>query len=108
MAKNYTEDLDPAFIEKFDDPTIPESVIRAEISQIALNNEALSRLKEEDEDLKEKKDAAREAGAIYRDGAKQNKLQIRYLRDTLKSRGKDAGEPNSPKGNEIIVNSMAD
>lgn len=75
-----------------DDKTINEK-----IAEIAKNNAALQEAKDQDQDLKDKKAAASEAGAVYREGAKACKQKIKYLRDILAGRGRDAGDAGLPE-----------
>lgn len=56
------------------------------IKDTALYGQALEEEKAKDQDLKSKQDAARTAGATYRDGAKAVKLKIAFARAELKSR----------------------
>ncbi len=88
--KSKFEDLDKDYMTSIESATDDE--IRAKIAQVALNNAALQEAKGEDQQLAELKEQVKEAGAIYREGAKANKLRIEYARYMLDSRGKDSGE----------------
>ena len=66
--------------------------VRQMIAQVSLNQAALMEAKEADEDLKQAKEAAKSAGAVYADGTKTNKQCISYGRDLLKARGKPTGD----------------
>lgn len=90
MAKNKYDDLDPEFKEAAE--KMGEGEIHATITKVNLGYEALMEAKEKDEDLKNKKAIAKEAGAIYREGTKFRKLATSYLRDMLVAKGKPAGE----------------
>ena len=65
-----------------------EDEIRNEIATIALNQEELMIAKKQDQHLQEKKEEAKEAGLVYREGTKFNKLKISYARQVLEDRGK--------------------
>ncbi len=71
--------------------SMDEAEIRNTIAKVALNQAALQELKEQDTDLASKKEIAREAGTQYRDGTKENKAKILYLRQLLGDKGKDNG-----------------
>lgn len=73
-----------------------EAEIRSKLSEVSLNQAALMAAKEEDQDLKEKKEAASDAGTIYRDGTKQNRLTVEYARQVLGDRAKDNGSFEQP------------
>lgn len=82
-------DLDQDFKDKINAASTDE--IREIILGVALNDAALAEAKESDQDLAEKKDAAKEAGAIYREGKKMNKLRTKYARVMLAEKGGDNG-----------------
>lgn len=82
--------------DKFDDlsPEFRDSVaamnrkdIRERIAQIALDNQALLEEKEKDTDFQKAREQAKEAGAIYREGIKINKLKIAYAKRCLDDKG---------------------
>lgn len=68
----------------------PEA-IRGKIAQIALNQAAMDEAQEADIDLAQKKEAASQAGAIYREARKMNKLRNKYARIMLGEKGGDNG-----------------
>jgi len=68
-----------------------EAELRDRIANVSLDQEALMEDKSQDTDLEVKREAARDAGAIYREGTKMNKLRIAYLRQMLDAKGKDTG-----------------
>lgn len=91
MPKGFTkkdpfEDLSEDFRSSIE--AMDEKDIRARIAQVALDQEALMVAKKADLDLEKAKEVAKEAGAIYRDGTKMNKLKISYARQVLSDRGK--------------------
>lgn len=63
--------------------------INDEIQKAALYAEALTEAKEADDDLKNAKEVAKEAGRTYREGAKICKLKVAYCRDILRNRGRE-------------------
>lgn len=86
QKKNKFDDLDADFksvVENMSDESI-----RDKVAQIALDTEELLKAKEDDEDLKEKVQIAKEAGAVYREGVKMNRVRIQYAQMILESRGK--------------------
>lgn len=85
--KNKFDDLDADFKAGVEGMT--DEDIRDKVAQIALDTEELLKAKEDDEDLKEKVQIAKEAGAVYRDGVKMNRVRIQYAQMVLESRGKD-------------------
>ncbi len=88
-AKDKFEDLDTDFKDVC--AAMSEEEIRRKLSEIALNQVELNKAKGEDEDLRQKKEIAREAGACYREGSKTNKLKTEYLHRVLGDQGKDNG-----------------
>lgn len=58
------------------------------LGEVAKNEELNRRMKEQDEDLAEKKASADFAGEQYKDATKANKLKTRYIYDILRARGK--------------------
>lgn len=87
--KDIFEDLD----QDFKDTVVgmSESEIRQKISSVALNQVALLEAKENDQDFQTKKEQAKVAGEVYRDGTKQNKLRIAFCKRVLGDKGKDTG-----------------
>ncbi len=80
--------------EEFKDAVagMQEAQIRDRIAKVALDQAALMEAKDLDEDLAEKKEIANEAGAIYRDGTKMNKLKVEFCRQVLGDKGKPNGD----------------
>lgn len=62
--------------------------ILAVMGKVAGDQHELMEAKELDLDFKEKQEAASEAGAVYRDGTKLNKLKIKYAKLALDTRGR--------------------
>jgi hypothetical protein len=69
-----------------------EAAIRDLIAKVSLDQVNLMKAKEEDLDLAQKREAASDAGAIYRDGSKMNKIRVLFLHQALEDGGKDVGE----------------
>lgn len=90
QPKDEFEDLPGEFKEAI--AGMDEAEIRDRIAKISLDNAALMEAKEQDDDLKIKKEIAKEAGAVYREGAKANKLKIKYARRVLGDKGKPNGD----------------
>jgi hypothetical protein len=61
--------------------------IRRAIAQVALDQAELMEAKDQDTDLQTLQEQAREAGAIYRDGTKANRLKIKYAKQVLEGKG---------------------
>lgn len=61
--------------------------IRRSIAQVALDQAELMEVKDQDTDLQAVQEQAREAGAIYRDGTKANRLKIKYAKQVLEAKG---------------------
>lgn len=87
--KDKFADLDQDFKDVAN--ALKEPEIRDRIAKVSLDQAALLDAKEKDYDLKEKKEQAKEAGAVYREGTKANKLRIEYYRILLDGQGKDTG-----------------
>lgn len=83
--KDPFEDLNDEFRAKIDGAS--ETDLREEIANIALADGELMAAKQLDQDLKEKRQAASIAGAIYREGFTANRLKQKYIRQTMESRG---------------------
>ncbi len=75
-----------------------EAEIRDSIARIALDQAALMEAKDLDQDLADKKELAKEAGAVYREGTKANKLKVEFLRRKLG----ELGKPNGESGIEFV------
>lgn len=84
--KDPFEDLDEDFKTTIE--ALNEEEVRKRIAQVALDQESLMVAKKADLDLEKAKEVAKEAGAIYRDGTKVNKLKISFARQVLSDRGK--------------------
>ncbi len=84
--KDPFEDLDEDFRNSVQ--AMDETDIRRRISDVALDQANLMAAKEEDIDLEKAKEVAKEAGAIYREGTKANKLKISFCKRVLEDRGK--------------------
>ena len=65
-----------------------EAEIRGRISNVALTQQELLEAAKEDLDFQSKKEAAKAAGEVYREGAKSNQLKIKFMRQVLQSQGK--------------------
>ncbi len=85
--KDPFADLEEEFKEVIN--TLDTTDIRDRITTIALNQADLMSAKVEDQALKEAKEVAKEAGAVYRDGTKMNKLRISYAKQVLDGRGQN-------------------
>lgn len=69
-----------------------EERVRDLIAKVSLDQVNLMNAKDEDLDLAQKRKAAKDAGAIYREGTKMNKLRILFCHRALEDAGKDTGE----------------
>lgn len=97
------KDIDQEFMSAVESKSDEE--VHAMIAQVALNDAALTAAKKLDEDLKEKKEAAKFANEPYSKGAKMNKLRIAYARQVLNLRGKESGDSGiegNPESGEVI------
>lgn len=61
--------------------------IREKIAQISIDNQELLDAKEKDTDLMKAKEQAKEAGEVYREGLKMNKLKIAFAKRVLDDKG---------------------
>jgi len=77
-------DLDKDFKEAI--AAMPVDEIKKRVAEVALELDKLMQAKKADGDLAEKLLAAKEAGAIYREGQKGAKLRIRYAQTILSAR----------------------
>ena len=84
--KDIFEDLPKEFKESVSG--MKEAEIRDQITKVSLNQAALMEAKDADQDLTEKKEAAKEAGAQYREGTKVNKAKVAWCRQVLSDQGK--------------------
>lgn len=66
--------------------------IRVKISEVALNQLALNEAKKNDEDLKQKQEAAKDAMAMYVEGKKANSEKMLFCKMVLKGRGQRVGD----------------
>lgn len=84
-------DKDPFEVvpEEFKDAVMGMSVeeIKQRIAQVALDQVELMKAKKEDQDLLEKRETYKEAGALYREGSKMNKTKIEYCKMAIDSKG---------------------
>lgn len=62
--------------------------IRRRVAEVAFAEQENLRLKADDQDLAEKKAAAKGAGEQYSDATKMNRLKIKYAHSVLEGRGK--------------------
>lgn len=83
--KDKFADLDDEFKDAIAQSS-PED-IKKRVAKIALDNEELLRAKEDDEDLAEKLEIAKDAGAVYREGVKANRLRIQFCKRVLEDKG---------------------
>lgn len=65
-----------------------EEEINTKLATIALSQQELIEAKQSDEDFQQAKAALAVAGEVYREGAKANKLKIRFIKKVLESRGR--------------------
>lgn len=61
--------------------------IRKTVAQVALDQAELMEAQALDEDFSNAKAAASEAGAVYREGTKINRLKIKYAKQVLEGKG---------------------
>ena len=89
MAKKTLEDkirdIDQFFMESVEGNTSDE--LKKKLISLDSYEGELSQTKEDDEDLKDKMELAKEAGAVYRDGFKAIKLKRQLLLRMLKDQG---------------------
>jgi len=81
--------LDPDFKDNI--ARMSEEQIRGTIAKVSLNQVELLQAKDADLDLAQKREAAKDAGAIYREGTKMNKLRVLFCHRALGDAGKDTG-----------------
>lgn len=92
--KDKFEDLDEDFKNAV--AGMDEAEIKNRIAKISLDQVTLMEAKALDADLKLKQEQSREAGAIYREGTKMNRLRIEFARRVLGDKGKDTGDSGLP------------
>jgi len=87
MKKNKDpyKDLPPEFKEAI--PSMDVVDIRKTVAKVALDQAELNIAQKADQDLADKKEIAKEAGAVYKESAKLNKLKISYCRSILENKG---------------------
>jgi hypothetical protein len=84
-TKNKFDDLPEEFRTEVD--SLSRESLEHKIAAIAMYQVELMAAKAEDQDLAEKKEAARFAGEVYRLGSKQIKLKIEYCKANLDAAG---------------------
>jgi ElaB/YqjD/DUF883 family membrane-anchored ribosome-binding protein len=84
--KDPYEDLDSDYKDAIAASTVED--INKRIAEIAKNEQDNLKAKGDDQDLKEKKEAATEAGKQYKDASKQNRLRILFAMRVLGDKGK--------------------
>ena len=84
--KDVFADLDSDFKDKISG--MDEAGIRNIIATVALNEEANTNNKKNDQDLKDKKDTAKFAEEGYKKASKMNKLRIKFAKRVLEDKGK--------------------
>jgi len=85
-AKDKFRNLDADWKDKVS--TMDATEIDGALAQIAKDGEALEQAQEADQDLAAKKEAAKDAGQVYREGKKENRLKTRFLMRVLSDQGK--------------------
>ena len=91
MAKGFKKkdkyaDLDNDFKAALDGAD--EATCRRKLSEIGINQNELMLAKKNDQDLADKTEIAKEAGAVYREGSKRNALATSYIVERLRNMGK--------------------
>lgn len=86
MAKNKFDDLDEEFKDAV--AAMTEAQLRLKICEISLNQMEIEAAKKNDEDLKAAVEAAKTAGASYKEATKMNKLRAKFCRRVLADQGK--------------------
>jgi hypothetical protein len=85
-AKDKFAELAPEFKDAVEGAT--DEDILSKLGEVAKSEELNQRMMSEDEDLAEKKEAAKFAAESYSETTKANKLKRAYLYNVLKARGK--------------------
>lgn len=80
------EDLDQDYKDNV--AAMTDEEVRQELSKIGINEHENKENKKLDQDLESKKVVYNEAGEIYREASKANKLRTAYCYDMLAARGK--------------------
>lgn len=83
---NPYADLPEEFKDAIESGTDDE--IRRRVAEVAFAEQENLRLKADDQDLAERKAAAKAAGEQYSDATKMNRLKIKYAHSVLEGRGK--------------------
>lgn len=83
--KSKFDDLPEEFKSAMESSNCDE--IRLKVCQVSLDQVELNLAKELDQDLAEKAEAYKEAGAMYREGSAMNKLKIAYMKEMLEAKG---------------------
>ena len=83
--KSPFADLDEEFKEAVAAMSVED--IKKRVAEVALNLDQLLEAKKGDQDLIDKMEAAKTAGAVYREGTKMSRLKIRYAVTILDARG---------------------
>lgn len=83
--KDPFADLDQDFKDSIDAMTRDD--IKNAICGVTLAQLELDEMQKADTDYQNLKEQYREAGAIYREGAKANKLKIKYAKQILEGKG---------------------
>lgn len=89
--KDPFEDLDKEFRDKI--PELDEPQIRDIIATVSLNEVHNQMNKANDQDLTDKKEAAKFAAEQYTKATKMNKLRLKYARQVLSDKGKQTERP---------------
>lgn len=84
--KDPFDALDPEYKDSIEAMTVEE--IRDRIASVSLAQVELMEARDTDEDYQRAKEEAREAGAVYREGTKANRLKIEFAKRVLQDRGK--------------------
>lgn len=84
--KDKFEDLSNEFKDKISQGDV--DVIKAELANVNAHEHTLIKEREDDEDLKAKKEQAKDAGATYREGLKDTKLKRAFINRVLQDKGK--------------------
>ncbi len=77
--------LPPEFKDAIEQSSVDE--IKARIYQTAVESSALKKARKEDQDLADKKELVKEAGAVYSEGLKMNELKIEFAKIILEGKG---------------------
>lgn len=83
--KEPFSELPEEFREAVESMNVEE--IKQRIAIVALDQVELMKAKKEDQDLFEKKEVYKEAGALYREGSKLNKSKIEYCKVMIDNKG---------------------